>query len=105
MSRRPTFDANDVAKAGLRVVRDAGWERVSVRAVASELHVSPMALYRIAPDAEALRTLVADAAASGRAIAMGDALTDDLGDWSRRVHRRLVRHPGLATFLVAHWTE
>ena len=64
MTRTQTFDVGDLAAAGLRVVESAGWTAISVRSVAERLGVSPMALYRVAPDAQQLRRVIADAAAA-----------------------------------------
>jgi AcrR family transcriptional regulator len=63
MARPRTFDADDLVTAGLAVVARGGWDAISVRSVAAELGVTPMALYRLAPDADRLRRAVADAAA------------------------------------------
>jgi AcrR family transcriptional regulator len=105
MPRPPTFDADDLAAAGLAVVRRSGWGAVSVRAVAEAAGVSPMATYRLAPDAGSLRRLVADGAAAGLVPADRGDLFATLDAWARAAHARLVRLPGLSPYVLATWTE
>ena len=105
MPRPPTFDAEDLATAGLAVVRRSGWEGVSVRAVAAAAGVSPMATYRLAADADALRRLVADAAAAAVMPVDAGDLFATLDAWARAAHDHLVRLPGLSTYVLATWTE
>lgn len=105
MARPPTFTAEDLAAAGLEVVRRAGWEAVSVRSVAAAAGVSPMATYRLAADAEALRRLVADGAAAGLVPADTGDLFATLGDWAHRAHEALAGLPGLSAYVLATWTE
>jgi len=106
MARQPSFDRSDVATAGLAVVAELGWTAVTMRAVAEQLAVSPMALYRVAHDAEALRCIVADAAAEPIQPdpAIGDLIAA-LADWARRVYTALEPFPGLAGFVIVEWTE
>ena len=107
MARGQVFDAAGLAAAGLAVVRREGWAAVTMRSVATELGVSPMALYRVAPDAEQLRRLVADAAADGLGpvVAGGSPLPDVLRAWAVTAYARLTGYPGLASYLVLQWTE
>jgi len=105
MPRPPTFDADDLAAAGLAVVRRSGWDGVSVRAVAAAAGVSPMATYRLAADADALRRLVADAAAEAVIPVDAGDLFATLDAWAHAAHDHLVRLPGLSTFVLASWTE
>lgn len=105
MTRAPRFDEASLAAAGLAVVRDDGWAAVTVRAVADRLGVTPMALYRVAPDAEHLRRLVADAAAPAVVVAAGGQLVEVLRAWAVDAHVALRALPGLAGYVVAHWTE
>lgn len=94
-----------MAAAGLAVVGRDGWGAVSVRSVAAELGVSPMALYREAADADALRRLIADAAGEAAPVPEGDELLDVLASWGRALYEHLIDHPGLAGYLLAEWTE
>lgn len=101
MARPRTFDADDLVAAGLAVVARGGWNAVSVRSVAAELGVTPMALYRLAPDADRLRRAVADAAARP----LVRAGTDALEAWAVAAYRHLTGHPGLAAYVLGCWTE
>jgi AcrR family transcriptional regulator len=105
MARPPAFDRADVAAAGLRIVRRDGWSAVSLRSLADELGVTPMALYRVAADAETLRQLVADAAAPAVDPASTGPLVDRLRSWATDAYEALARYPGLAAYVVVEWTE
>ena len=97
MGRPPAFDLDDLAAAGLAVVAAAGWEAVSVRAVAGRLGVSPMALYRVVPDAAGLRRVVADAAARPLLPPVGGGhLAATLVRWAEAAYAHLAALPGLA---------
>lgn len=103
MARPRRFDVASLRVAGVAVARRDGWASVTLRAVADELGVSPMALYRVARDAEQLRRLVADAAAPPVPAAGSQA--ERLEAWAVAAHADLGRTPGLAGYVVAHWTE
>lgn len=106
MGRRPSFDVDAVAAAGLRVVRRRGWATVSLGAVAEELAVTPMALYRVVADADQLRQVVADAAAEALVpVEVTAPLLDALHGWALEAHDHLCRLPGLATYVIREWTE
>jgi AcrR family transcriptional regulator len=106
MGRSPVFDLDDLAAAGLAVVAAAGWEAVSVRAVAGRLGVSPMALYRVVPDAAGLRRAVADAAARPLLPPAGAGdLAATLARWAEAAYAHLVALPGLAAHVLVAWTE
>jgi AcrR family transcriptional regulator len=106
MGRPQSFDLAQLAAAGLRLVRRDGWAAVSVRSLADELGVTPMALYRIGPDADGLRQLVADAAAPPvERSAPGDPLVEVLRTWATHAYRELADLPGLAGYVVMQWTE
>jgi hypothetical protein len=106
MGRRPQFDEADLAAAGLRVVRRHGWAGVSVASVARDLSVTPMALYRVARDADQLRRLIADAAAQPlQPNDTGEPLLDELFEWADRAYAELAPLTGLATFVIHEWTE
>ena len=104
MARARTFDATTLAAAGLQVVRRSGWSSVTMRSTAEELGVSPMALYRLTPTADHLRQLVANAAAPGLRPTVGP-LADVLQAWAVDAYRHLRRLPGVASYVVLHWTE
>lgn len=105
MGRLPAFDLDQVAAAGLRLVRREGWAAVSVRALADELGVTPMALYRVAADADGLRDLVADAAAPPVDRGSGEPLVDVLRAWAVAAYGHLAEYPGLAAYVIVQWTE
>jgi AcrR family transcriptional regulator len=105
MSRASRFDREQVALAGLEVVRRSGWEKVSTRSVSASLGVSPMALYRLVADADELLAAVADAAANGLRPPCADSLEASLRIWAIRAYDALVGLPGLASFVLLHWTE
>jgi AcrR family transcriptional regulator len=106
MARPPIFDLDELAEAGLALVAREGWSSLTVRAVADELGVTPMALYRVIADADALRLTVADSAASPIQPRLGAASLDaSLHDWAIAAHRHLAAHAGLAAFVIPVWTE
>jgi hypothetical protein len=119
MARLAAFTVDDLGTAGLAVARRDGWAAVSQRSVAAELGVTPMALYRLAPDAVSLRRLIADRAAppvappdAGAAgpdpvhLAAGDGpLAATLRRWAVAAYDRLGRYPLLASFVILEWTE
>ncbi|MCU1454305.1 MAG: transcriptional regulator [Acidimicrobiales bacterium] len=106
MSRPRTFDVADLRAAGLRVLHRQGWSAVTARSVAAELDVSPMALYRLAPDARHLRQMIADAAAPSSDAGPADRrLTTLLRSWAVGAYGHLGAYPGLATYVIVEWTE
>ncbi|MGZ6999302.1 MAG: TetR/AcrR family transcriptional regulator, partial [Acidimicrobiia bacterium] len=56
MSRARTISPVAIARAGAWVARRAGFDAVTVRAVATRLGVTPMALYRHVGSAAGLRS-------------------------------------------------
>jgi AcrR family transcriptional regulator len=95
-----------VVDGGVRLAMTSGVDAVGVRALAAELAVTPMALYRHVDDAQALRDAVVA------------RLLEDLpvvpveGEWRARVvwwaqeaRRVFASAPGLARFVLRHWTE
>jgi AcrR family transcriptional regulator len=106
MARPQTFDRSDLTAAGLSLVEHEGWSAVSVRSVAERLGVSPMALYRLVPDAQHLRHVIADAAAQPIQPDPGAGdVFETLDAWARRAYRQLSRYPGLSSYVIAEWTE
>jgi AcrR family transcriptional regulator len=106
MARPQTFGMRDLTTAGLELVEHEGWSAVSFRSVAAYLDVSPMALYRLTPDAQDLRRVIADAAAEPiQPHSQADKLIDALHDWARAAYRHLGRYPGLPSYVISEWTE
>ncbi len=90
----------------MRLAKSSGLDVVGVRALAAELAVTPMALYRHVPDATALRQAVVAQLLEDLPAVM------TVGDWQRRTRRWALearrifaRAPGLALFVLQHWTE
>ena len=93
-----------IVEAGVALVGASGWSALSLRAVATELQVTPMAMYRHVADSEALRAAVLDHVVDGLAHpdASGD-LSADLIEWARRFRSGLDDHPGVAAHLLTAW--
>jgi AcrR family transcriptional regulator len=106
MARTSTFDLDDVGRAGLAVVARDGWAGLTTRSVAAELGVTPMAIYRVVPDAAALRAEVADAAAGSiQPDRHAPELVPELHRWAVGAHRHLADLPGLSAHVIGTWTE
>ncbi|HVA43046.1 MAG TPA: TetR/AcrR family transcriptional regulator C-terminal domain-containing protein [Acidimicrobiales bacterium] len=104
MPRQATFGAEELAEAGLAVIAREGWSGLTMRATATQLGVSAMALYRVVSDSDALEAMVADHVGRGLPVPDGP-LTAALDTWARTTHDRLQSLPGAAAFLLASWTE
>jgi TetR/AcrR family tetracycline transcriptional repressor len=80
------------------------FDELSLRSVAHELEVTPMALYRHVADAGALVALVTDDLAHDIPLAVptGAAVTD-LATWARSARAALSGYPGLAAHLLTTW--
>ncbi|RMI30974.1 mycofactocin system transcriptional regulator MftR2 [Nocardia stercoris] len=92
----------EIVEAALRVVREDGVAKLSMRRLSRELGVSPMAPYYYVADKRELLDLVATAALTGvRAPA------PDSGPWQQRlrdlvdqIDEKLRKHPGLGDLLI-----
>lgn len=97
--RRPRIDLAAVVRAAL----DLGIERFSVVAVAEQLGVSDAAIYRYVPTRDRLQSLAADLAWSEVVTAAPATVTWE--DYCRVLADRAadvaVRHPGVATYVMA----
>jgi AcrR family transcriptional regulator len=100
------LNPDSIFGAGQAVVRESGWTALSLRAVASRLGVTPMALYRHVDDGAALtRGVIGRIAAEiGEVGRTGDARRD-LEAWARTAHSILREHPGAAGHLLVVWFE
>ena len=94
----------DILETALRVIRRDGGEKFSMRALATELGVTPMAIYHHVPNKAALVSKLGD-------LVLADApLPPPTGrDWQRELKRyavegwaRLAAHPGLTDLLIKH---
>ena len=95
-----------VVAGGLAIVRSGGWDRLSLRAVAAEIGVTPMALYRHVPDAKSLRAMVLEAIVGTGPVPMSSGqLNHDLAAWARAFRGHCVTFDGVAGWLLIHWFE
>jgi TetR/AcrR family tetracycline transcriptional repressor len=90
-----------IIDAALKVAKRVGFDRLTMRALAEELGVTPMAAYYYVSSKEQLLELVADAVA-----AADKPLADDV-PWDEQLklrafdlYDRLTRYPGLGAFLL-----
>jgi AcrR family transcriptional regulator len=99
--RRPELTRDGIAAAALVVVDRDGASAFSMRAVATEVGVSPMSLYHHVADRAELVMLMVDAAM--REVAMpgpsGDGWRDDLWHLARWLRDGATRHPDLGSLV------
>lgn len=95
--RRPPLTRPRIVRAAMRLVDEQGLAALTMRALANELGVSPMALYNHVRDKEELVDLMAD-------LMLGEVdCSPSDGDWMTQLrtlvcslHQVLSAHPGLA---------
>ncbi|WP_433731092.1 mycofactocin system transcriptional regulator MftR2 [Nocardia sp. CA-129566] len=97
-----TLSESEIVEAALRVVREDGVEKLSMRRLSRELGVSPMAPYYYVADKRELLDLVASAALTGVRKPPPDS-----GPWQHRlrdlidqIDDKLRKHPGLGDVLI-----
>ncbi|MGV9415374.1 mycofactocin system transcriptional regulator MftR2 [Nocardia sp. NPDC003693] len=97
-----TLSESEIVEAALRVVRQDGVEKLSMRRLSRELGVSPMAPYYYVADKRELLDLVATAALTGVRKP-----PPEFGTWQMRlrdlidqIDEKLRRHPGLGDVLI-----
>ncbi|WP_216908244.1 mycofactocin system transcriptional regulator MftR2 [Nocardia sp. NBC_01377] len=97
-----TLSESEIVEAALRVVREDGVEKLSMRRLSRELGVSPMAPYYYVADKRELLDLVATAALTGVRTSPPDS-----APWQRRlrdlidqIDEKLRKHPGLGDVLI-----
>jgi AcrR family transcriptional regulator len=93
-----------IVEAGVDVARSGGWAALSLRAVAGNLGVTPMALYRHVADAETLNTEVLDSVAT--LVARVERTIDPWADvslWARSARVALRSFPGIPAHLLTAW--
>ncbi|MEV6135085.1 mycofactocin system transcriptional regulator MftR2 [Nocardia sp. NPDC051990] len=97
-----TLSESEIVEAALRVVREDGVEKLSMRRLSRELGVSPMAPYYYVADKRELLDLVATAALTGVRKPPADS-----GPWQHRlrdlidqIDEKLRKHPGLGDVLI-----
>lgn len=104
MPRPRSLTTDDLAAAALAVIDRDGLDGLTMRAVAQELHMATMALYRYVPDRNRLELLVADRALNPIDISLPPGL-----DWRERVTTLLDRvravvsaHPAALPLTLRH---
>lgn len=97
-----TLSEAEIVEAALRVVREDGVEKLSMRRLSRELGVSPMAPYYYVADKRELLDLVAEAALAGLRKPTADSGTwqERLRDLIDQIDDKLRRHPGLGDILL-----
>jgi TetR/AcrR family tetracycline transcriptional repressor len=97
-----TLSESEIVEAALRVVREDGVEKLSMRRLSRELGVSPMAPYYYVADKRELLDLVATAALTGVRKSPPES-----GPWQQRlrdlidqIDEKLRKHPGLGDVLI-----
>lgn len=100
------LSARKVVEGGLRLARDKGLSSLGVRALAAELGVTPMALYRHIASGEALSDAVVQALlAELPLVATEGPPLPRLRAWAVSAREVLRSCPGLAHHLLLHWFE
>src|SRR4029453_2082581 len=96
------LDRGDVVEAAMRIIRARGLDGLSMRALAVELGVTPMALYHHVPNKEGLLQLVADAVIEGVEVPRSEVGTWDvrLAELARELRARLAAFPGLGPYML-----
>ncbi|WP_028476112.1 mycofactocin system transcriptional regulator MftR2 [Nocardia sp. CNY236] len=97
-----TLSESEIVEAALRVVREDGVEKLSMRRLSRELGVSPMAPYYYVADKRELLDLVASAALSGVRTPPPESRSWQfrLRDLVDQIDERLRKHPGLGDILI-----
>ena len=97
-----TLSESEIVEAALRVVRQDGVEKLSMRRLSRELGVSPMAPYYYVADKRELLDLVATAALTGvrKPPADSGAWQQRLRDLIDQIDEKLRKHPGLGDVLI-----
>ena len=90
----------DVVDAAMRIIGARGLEALSMRALAVELGVTPMALYHHVPNKEGLLQLVADAVIEGVAVPPSGSWDVRLAGLARELRSRLAAYPGLGPYIL-----
>jgi len=102
------LDRTRIFEAALRIIERDGAHALTMRAVADELDVTPMALYRHVADKQALVALVVDS------VIAEQVLPDPTGDWREDLLRMTsamrevsLRHPAVSQLRRGHeiWTS
>jgi AcrR family transcriptional regulator len=95
---RPRFSREEVASRALELMDAHGAEAVTIRRLANELGMSPMALYRYFPSKTDLMDAAIETAAAELELPRSGAAPwkEQLGDLARALFRSGVAHPSAA---------
>ncbi|MEP6624505.1 MAG: TetR/AcrR family transcriptional regulator C-terminal domain-containing protein [Acidimicrobiia bacterium] len=92
------------ARAGARIVRRQGIDRVTMRSVAAAIGVTPMALYRCFDSADALRLAsISEALERIPDPPRDGSVRERLEAWAQTARRRLRATDGLAAACLTDW--
>jgi AcrR family transcriptional regulator len=101
LERGEQLSQERLVEAALRVAKRVGFDRLTMRALADELGVTPMAAYYYVSSKEQLLELVADSVASSRKPFDLDAPWEEqLKQSAFDLYDRLTEYPGLGAFLL-----
>ena len=101
--RNPPLTRAEVIAAAIGLTRVRGIDSVSMRTVATELGVTPMALYHHIGDKGDLVSLVADAVIAGVPAPSAELPWDAwLTEYHDALWKQLRSYPGVARFLLDH---
>jgi len=92
----------DIVDAAMRIIGAQGLDGLTMRALALELRVTPMALYHHVPNKEGLLQLIADAVIEDVALPSPTAGGWDarLSEVARELRRRLGALPGIGPYVL-----
>ena len=99
--RPPSLNENEIVTVALRLTREVGLEKLSMRALARELSVPTMTIYHYVPNKDALRELVVNHILAEIRIPGSDegSWEDRLRQVEREARRVLAEHPGVSAQL------
>lgn len=100
-SRRSGLTRDDIVAAALDLVRREGIEAVTMRRLADEIGVTPMALYHHIPNKKELLDLAVNRVGIDVQIAHdGRCWVDQIRDYAHSWREELHRYPGVAGYLL-----
>ncbi|MGZ6909259.1 MAG: TetR/AcrR family transcriptional regulator [Acidimicrobiia bacterium] len=106
MSRARTISPVAIARAGAWVARRAGFDAVTVRAVATRLGVTPMALYRHVGSAAGLRSATLEfVLLEVPPPPVDGSVASRLRDFALGARPVLTRYPGVADAVLVEWVH
>src|SRR5207302_6834743 len=100
--RSRPLSKDEIVAAALRLTKEVGLERLTMRLLAGQLGVTPMAAYYHVPDKRSMLELVGDAV-----MAQVEVPPPEAGPWDERlrllnlsVRKVLAEYPGVGSFLL-----